>query len=87
MISLSGTLEGFGPNKSGLTDAPASSLGYTSIGNNASTSPPTQELGRGGPNTLNDTSSPLVNMVNQSADTTTMPVPAGGTIESGGING
>jgi len=81
-----GTLEGTGPNKMGTTKGMCRDLNYNSISDNASVSPGTQHLEMGGPNKLNDRSSPLVNMVDTSNDSSVMGVP-GGTLEGGGPNG
>jgi len=81
-----GTLEGTGPNKMGTTSGMCRDLNFNSITDNASVSPGTQHLEMGGPNKLNDRSSPLSNMVDTSADTSMMEVP-GGTLESSGANG
>lgn len=87
MIQLAnGTLEGTGPNKLGTTSGSTRDLNYNSITDNASTSPATQMLGNGGPNKLNDTSSPLVNMVNGTNDTAISGVDANGTLEGSGPN-
>jgi hypothetical protein len=59
-------------------------LGFTSITDNIKTSPKTQLPKVSNPKVA---PSPLVNMVDSSADTSVMEVPMGGTIESGGING
>lgn len=78
-----GTLEGTGPNKLGTTSTPCRDLGYTSITDNASTSPSTTRPKASNPNNI---ASPLVNMVNTSSDTDVMAFPEG-TLESGGANG
>jgi len=71
----------------GTTDASVRMLNYNSIGDNASTSPTTQHLGRGGPNKLNDASSPLANEAILTNDTSILNVPPDGTVESNGANG
>lgn len=78
-----GTLEGTGPNKLGTTAGNCRDLGFTSMGDNASTSPPTNT-----PKTSNAAAipSPLWNMVNTSNNTSPMEVPSG-TVESNGANG
>lgn len=81
-----GTLEGTGPNKLGTTAGACRELNFVSMTDNISVSPGTQMLGKGGPNKMNDNSSPLVNMVDTSNDTDMMDVP-GGTLESQGANG
>lgn len=84
-------LESVGPNKSGITAAPARDLGFNSMQENASTSQtaPNGQLDSAGLNkgALGTRAAGLSNEVIKTNDTMMLEVPAGGTIESGGING
>ena len=81
------TLESDGLNKGVRKDSNCRDLGFTSITDNASTSPSLRgSLDSNGPNKAGDKGASLVNAVDPSADTTMEAVPEG-TLESGGING
>lgn len=81
------TLEGNGPNKAWKKDSNCRDLGFTSITDNTSTSPPLRgSVASNGLNKSGDKGASLVNAVDPSADTTMEPFPEG-TVESGGLNG
>ena len=82
MIGLSGTLESSGANGGKIPSGYCRDLGFTSITDNASTTPSTSSKASN-PGRI---PAPLVNAVDTSADTKMEPFPEG-TVEGGGING
>ena len=88
MISTaSGTLESNGPNKGWSKDSNCRVLGFTSMTDNAATSPSPSSLGPGGISPLKVRGESLENAINTSNDTTMAEVPMAGTVESQGANG
>ena len=83
---MAGTLESIGPNKAGITAAPATELNFNSIGSAPSAA--NDGLDSAGINTgaLGTRAAGLTNAVIGTNDTTMVDVP-GGTLENGNDNG
>lgn len=82
-----GTLESSGANGAKIPAGNCRDLGYTSITDNASTSPRLRgSLDSNGINKTGDKGASLVSAIDTSADTKIEPFPEG-TVESSGANG
>jgi hypothetical protein len=87
VIQLSGTLESSGPNKGGITSAPAKDWGYSGRGGKSTASPPLRgSVESNGINKTGDMGSKLTSAVDINTDVTMYPCPEG-TLEDGGLNG